>query len=53
MNENNFIKFQKFILKNKKKIISFDYALNASSNGVFSKLTRFISEKVLKVVRKF
>ena len=53
MNENNFIKFQKFILKNKKKIISFDDALNASSNGVFSKLTRFISEKVLKVVRKF
>jgi len=53
MGENNFIKFQKFILKNKKKIISFDEALTASSNGIFSKLTRFTSEKILKAMRKF
>ena len=52
MNEENFTKFQKFILKNKKEIISFDEALNASNNGIFSKLTRFTSEKILKLLRR-
>ena len=53
MNENNFIKFKNFIIKNKENIINFDEALNASDNGVFSNLTRFISEKILKLMRKF
>ncbi len=53
MDENKFIKFQNFILRNKKKIINFDDALNASSNGLFSNLTRFTCEKILKIMRKF
>ena len=53
MNENNFTKFKNFIIKNKKNIINFDEALNASNNGVFSNLTRFVSEKILKIMRKF
>ena len=53
MDENNFTKFKNFIIKNKKNIINFDEALNASNNGVFSNLTRFVSEKILKIMRKF
>ena len=53
MNENNFTKFKSFIIKNEKKIINFDEALNASNNGVFSNLTRFVCEKILKIIRKF
>ena len=51
MNEINFLKFQKFVNRNTKKIIKFDDALNALNNGIISKSTRFISEKVLKLLR--
>ena len=53
MDENNFTKFKNFIIKNKKNIINFDDALNASDNGKFSSFTRFAIEKILKIVRKF
>ncbi len=53
MDENNFAKFKNFIIKNKKNIINFDDALNASDNGTFSSFTRFTIEKILKIVRKF
>ena len=53
MDENNFEKFKNFIIKNKKNIINFDEALNASNNGKFSNFTRFSIEKILKIMRKF
>ena len=53
MDENNFEKFKSFIIKNKKNIINFDEALNASNNGKFSNFTRFSIEKILKIMRKF
>ena len=53
MDENNFEKFKSFIIKNKKNIINFDEALNASNNGKFSNFTRFTIEKILKIMRKF
>ena len=53
MNENNFEKFEIFIICNKKNIINFDEALNASNNGKFSNFTRFSIEKILKIMRKF
>lgn len=52
MDENNFTKFESFIVKNKKKIINFDEAINVLNNGVFSNLTRFVSKKILKIIRK-
>jgi predicted deacetylase len=53
MDEDNFVKFKNFVIKNKKRIINFDEALNASNNGKFSYFTRFTIEKILKIMRKF
>ena len=53
MDEDNFIKFKNFVIKNKKRIINFDEAINASNNGKFSYFTRFTIEKILKIMRKF
>lgn len=51
MNDIDFIRFEKFIKNNAKKTINFDEVLKSINNGIFSKLTRLICEKTLKLLR--
>ena len=49
MNDIDFLKFEKFVKNNAKKTINFDEVLESINNGIFSKLTRLICEKTLKI----
>jgi len=51
--EKDFIKFEKFIEKNKKKIISFDQVISKINNNYFYKVINFISKIMLKLIRFF
>ena len=51
MNENDFSKFEKFIIKNKSRVLEFKEVLNTLDNGIFSKITRVAMEKTLKLLR--
>ena len=52
-NENDFLEFKKFIIKNNKKIISFDQAVNKINNNLHYKFINLVTEKILKLIRKF
>ena len=51
MDENKFSKFENFVKTNHKKVITFDEALDKINNNVFSKVSRFTLEKLLKLAR--
>ena len=51
--EIDFIKFEKFIIKNKSNIISFDQAIKKVNNSLFFKSINWMSEKTLKIIRSF
>ena len=51
--EKDFINFEKFIEKNKKKIISFDQVISKINNNYFYKVINFISKIMLKLIRFF
>ncbi len=51
--EIDFINFEKFIVKNKSKIISFDQAIKKVNNSLFFKSINWMSEKTLKIIRSF
>lgn len=52
-NKKDFEKFMKFIKRNHKKIISFDYALSKTNNGLRSLVLRFFTEYFLRFFRLF
>ena len=52
-NEDDFLKFEKFIIKNNSKIISFDEALKKVNNNFIYLLINWLIEKSLKLIRKF
>ena len=52
-NENDFLKFEKFIIKNNSQIISFDEAIKKVNNNFFYSSVNWLVEKTLKLVRKF
>ena len=51
MSEKKFNKFEYFIEKNKKNIITFDTAIEKVNNNLFSKCSRITLEKSLKLLR--
>ena len=51
MNEEKFNKFQHFIKKNVRNIITFDSAIEKVNNNLFSKCSRITLEKSLKLLR--
>jgi hypothetical protein len=51
MSEKKFNKFEYFIEKNKKSIITFDAAIEKVNNNLFSKCSRITLEKSLKLLR--
>ena len=51
MNDNSFLRFEKFIIKNKSRILEFEEVLNSLDNGIISKFTRAATEKTLKLLR--
>ena len=51
--EKDFLNFEKFIIKNKSKIISFDQALSKVNNGSVYQFINWFVEKTLKIMRKF
>jgi len=51
--EEDFLKFEKFIIKNNSKIISFDEAIRKVNGNLFYLSINWIIEKILKIVRKF
>lgn len=50
--KNDFKKFEKFIKKNKNKIISFDDAIKKINNGILSKSLRLTTKMILQTIRK-
>ena len=52
-NDNDFLKFEKFIIKNNTKIISFDEAIKKVNNNFFYSSLKWIIEKSIKLIRKF
>jgi len=52
-NEEDFFNFEKFIIKNKSKIISFDQAIEKINNSLFYKSINWLVERSLKIIRKF
>ena len=52
-NENDFLKFEKFFIKNNSNIISFDEAIKKVNNNFFYSSVNWLVEKTLKLVRKF
>jgi len=52
-NEDDFLKFEKFIIKNNSKIISFDDALKKVNNNFIYLLINWLIGKSLKLIRKF
>ena len=52
-NEDDFLRFKKFIVKNYTKIISFDKALKKINNNFFYLSMNWFVEKTLKIIRKF
>jgi predicted deacetylase len=50
-NNKDFEKFERFILKNKEKLISFDETLNKKNNGYIFKIINILVEKILKLKR--
>tara|TARA_B100000029_G_C17392477_1_gene893930 strand:- start:98 stop:862 length:765 start_codon:yes stop_codon:yes gene_type:complete len=50
-NQESFINFEKFIEKNKKKIITYDQALSKINNKFYYKIIRMISKKILQIKR--
>ena len=52
-NENDFLRFEKFIIKNNSKIINFDEALKKVNNNYFYLIINWFLEKTLKLIRKF
>ena len=50
--EKDFVKLEKFIKKNQKKIISFSDLDKPIKNSFFDKVTKYIIEKILKFIRK-
>ncbi len=51
--EEDYLKFENFILQNSNKIISFDQALNKINNNLIFKILNFTTEKTLKTIRFF
>ena len=51
--EADFINFEKFIIKNKSKIISYDQAIKKVNNSFFYKSINWLLEKTLKIIRSF
>ena len=52
-NENDFLRFEKFIIKNNSKIINFDEALKKVNNNYFYLTINWFLEKTLKLIRNF
>jgi len=52
-NEKDFDKFNNFVRKHKKKIISFDDIIKKIKSGIFVKMTNFAVKKSLKIFRSF
>ena len=52
-NEDDFLKFEKFIIKNNSKIISFDETLKKVNNNFIYLLINWLIGKSLKLIRKF
>jgi predicted deacetylase len=52
-NEEDFLRFEKFIIKNNSKIISFDDAIKKVNVNKFYLTINWIIEKSLKLIRKF
>lgn len=51
--EKDFEKFKKFIIKNRKKIISFEESIKKINNSYFCKILKFLSKKILQILRSF
>lgn len=51
MDENKFLKFENFIVKNSSKIITLNEALTKLNNGKISRMTRFSVKVILKSLR--
>ena len=51
--EKDFSKFEQFIKKNQRKIITFSEANQIKSNSFFHKTTKYFIEKTLKFKRAF
>jgi hypothetical protein len=51
--ENDFLKFEQFIINNNSKIISFDEAVKKVNNNFFYSSINWLIEKSLKLIRKF
>ena len=51
MDENKFLKFENFIVKNSSKIITLNEALTKLNNGKISRITRFSVKVILKSLR--
>ena len=49
--ENDFLKFEKFIIKNNKKIITFEDTLKKVNENKIYSLMNWITEKSLKLIR--
>ena len=52
-NEDDFLRFEKFIIKNNKKIITFEDTLKKVSENKIYSLMNWITEKSLKLIRKY
>ena len=50
-NESDLQKFLDFVKKNKKKFISYDYAISKTNNSYIYSILNFLIEKILKTVR--
>ena len=50
-NQKDFDKFEKFIIRNSKKIITYDQALEKINNSFFYKFINILSKKILKLKR--
>ena len=51
--EDQFAKFEDFINKNNKKIITLDYIINLANPNFFQFATNYLVEKTLKTIRIF
>ena len=51
-NEDDYISFKKFVLKNKDKIITTDKILSIGKKSIIQNCVNFSVEKILKILRK-
>ena len=50
--QDDFDNFEKFIIRNSNKIITYDQALETINNNLFYKFINSLFEKMLKLIRK-